>query len=350
MVSKYFRTGSPDELYKLIKQNMKETLQKLTSHLTLERDEAKHILKKIAGGEYNNSQVTAFLTIFMMRMITVQELAGFRDALLDLCMVTDLSEFDTIDLCGTGGDGKNTFNISTLSSFVVAGAGGKVTKHGNYGVSSACGSSNIMEYLGYKFTNDRDVLRRQLDSAGICFLHAPLFHPAMKTVAPIRKELSLKTFFNLLGPMVNPTFPRSQIIGVWNLETARLYNYIYQQTDKNYTILYSLDGYDEISLTSEFKLISNSEEELLSPEKAGFTMLMPSDIAGGSTVEESARIFLNVIEGKGSPAQNAVVIANSGIAIKKIYPEKSLNDCFSLAEESLKGGKASQSLKKLLKL
>ncbi|HUX95113.1 MAG TPA: anthranilate phosphoribosyltransferase [Bacteroidales bacterium] len=329
---------------------MKEILQKLTSHLTLERDEAKNILKNIAGGEYNNSQVTSFLTIYMMRMITVQELAGFRDALLDLCLVTDLSEFDTIDLCGTGGDGKNTFNISTLSSFVVAGAGGKVAKHGNYGVSSTCGSSNIMEYLGYKFTNDSEVLKRQLDATGICFLHAPLFHPAMKSVAPIRRELSLKTFFNLLGPMVNPSFPRSQIIGVWNLETARLYNYIYQQTDKNYTILYSLDGYDEVSLTSEFKLISNNEEELLSPEKVGFPMLMPDDIEGGKTVEESARIFLNIIEGRGSHAHNSVVIANSGIALKKIYPEKSLTDCFSLAEESLKGGKASQSLKKLINL
>jgi anthranilate phosphoribosyltransferase len=329
---------------------MKEILQKLTSHLTLEREEARNILKKIAGGEYNNSQVTSFLTVYMMRMITVQELAGFRDALLDLCLVTDLSEFDTIDLCGTGGDGKNTFNISTLSSFVVAGTGGKVAKHGNYGVSSACGSSNVMEYLGYKFTNDRDTLKKQLDKAGICFLHAPLFHPAMKSVGPIRRELSLKTFFNLLGPMVNPSSPRNQIIGVWNLETARLYNYIYQQTDKNFTILYSLDGYDEISLTSEFKLISNNEEELLSPEKTGFKMLKPEDIKGGNSVEESATIFVSIIEGRGTPAQNSVVVANSGIALKKINPEKNLNECFVLAEESLKGGMALKSLKKLLEL
>ena len=242
---------------------MKEILQRLTSHLTLEREEARNILIRIASGEYNNSQVSSFLTVYMMRMITVHELAGFRDALLDLCLATDLSEFETIDLCGTGGDGKNTFNISTLSSFVVAGAGGKVAKHGNYGVSSACGSSNVMEYLGYKFTNNRDSLKNQLDKANICFLHAPLFHPAMKTVAPIRRELSVKTFFNLLGPMVNPSSPKNQLVGVWNLETARLYNYIYQQTDKNYTILYSLDGYDEISLTSEYKMITNLEEELL---------------------------------------------------------------------------------------
>jgi anthranilate phosphoribosyltransferase len=329
---------------------MKEILQKLTSHLTLEREEARTVLKKIAGGEYNNSQVSSFLTVYMMRMITVHELAGFRDALLDLCRATDLSEFDTIDLCGTGGDGKNTFNISTLSSFVVAGAGGKVAKHGNYGVSSSCGSSNVLEHLGYKFTNNRDILRNQLEKANICFLHAPLFHPAMKTVAPIRRELSVKTFFNMLGPMVNPSFPRNQIIGVWNLETARLYNYIYQQTDKNFTILYSLDGYDEISLTSEFKLISNREEELLSPEKIGFPILSQEDLKGGDSVEESVKIFLRILEGKGTPAQNAVVIANSGIALKKLHPGKSMPDCFRIAEESLMGGKAFNMLKKLLEL
>ena len=329
---------------------MKEILQRLTSHLTLEREEARNILKKIANGEYNNSQVSSFLTVFMMRMITVHELAGFRDALLDLCLYTDLSEFDTIDLCGTGGDGKNTFNISTLSSFVVAGAGGKVAKHGNYGVSSACGSSNVMEYLGYKFTNNRDTLRNQLEKANICFLHAPLFHPAMKTVAPIRRELSVKTFFNMLGPMVNPSFPRNQLVGVWNLETARLYNYIYQQTDKNYTIIYSLDGYDEISLTSEFKMISNQEEELLSPEKINFPRITSDELKGGKTVEESVKIFLNILEGKGTPAQKAVVIVNSGMALKKLFPGKSLPECFESAKDSLQKGIAKNLLRKLLEL
>jgi anthranilate phosphoribosyltransferase len=329
---------------------MKEILQKLTSHLTLEREEARDILKKIAGGEYNNSQVSAFMTVFMMRMVTVNELAGFRDALLDLCLATDLSEFDAIDLCGTGGDGKNTFNISTLASFVVAGAGGRVTKHGNYGVSSSCGSSNVMESLGYQFTSNRDTLRNQLDKANICFLHAPLFHPAMKTVAPIRRELGVKTFFNMLGPMVNPSFPKNQMIGVWNLETARLYNYIYQQTDKNYTILYSLDGYDEISLTSEFKLISNFEEELLSPEKTGFPSLIPGDIKGGDNVEQSVKIFMNILEGNGTAAQNAVVIANAAVALTKINDGKSLADCIPLAEDSLMSGRALKKLKKLLEL
>jgi len=329
---------------------MKEILQRLTSHLTLDREEAKNVLKKIAGGEFNNSQVSAFLTVYMMRMITVHELAGFRDALLELCIATDLSEFDTIDLCGTGGDGKNTFNISTLSSFVVAGTGVKVAKHGNYGVSSACGSSNVMEYLGYKFTNNSDTLRKQIDKANICFLHAPLFHPAMKTVAPIRRELGVKTFFNMLGPMVNPSFPHNQIVGVWNLETARLYNYIYQQTDRNYTILYSLDGYDEISLTSEFKMISNREEDLLDPEKIGFPKLTHDDVKGGKSVEESVRIFINILDGNGTYAQKSVVIVNSGLAIKKMFPAKSLKECFALAEHSLQGGKAKIMLKKLLEL
>jgi anthranilate phosphoribosyltransferase len=329
---------------------MKEILQRLTSHLTLDREEAKTVLRKIAAGDYNNSQISAFLTVYMMRMITVHELAGFRDALLELCLATDLSEYDTIDLCGTGGDGKNTFNISTLSSFVVAGTGGKVAKHGNYGVSSACGSSNVLEYLGYKFTNDRDTLRNQIDKANICFLHAPLFHPAMKTVAPIRRELSVKTFFNMLGPMVNPSFPRNQLVGVWNLETARLYNYIYQQTDKNYTIIYSLDGYDEISLTSEFKMISNYEEDLIDPEKIGFTRLTHEEVKGGATVEESVRIFLNILNGQGTDAQKAVVIANSGLALRKLYPSKSLKECFVLAEDSLQGGKAKEKLKILLEL
>jgi len=329
---------------------MKEILQRLTSHLSLEREEARGVLKKITSGEYNNSQVSAFLTVYMMRMITVQELSGFRDALLDLCLVTDLSEFNTIDLCGTGGDGKNTFNISTISSFVVAGAGGKVAKHGNYGVSSACGSSNILESLGYKFTNDKDTLKRQLEKSNICFLHAPLFHPSLKAVAPMRKELAVKTFFNMLGPLVNPSLPPNQLVGVWSLETARLYNYIYQQTDKNYTVLYSLDGYDEISLTGEFKLISNREEELLSPEKVGMSRLLAKDLSGGSNVEQSLEIFLQIINGKGTDAQNAVVIANSGMALKKLHPEKTITDCFEMAKESLYSGKALKSMKKLLVL
>ncbi len=326
---------------------MKEILQHLTAHKTLTREKAREILTGIGKGEYNNSQVSAFLTVYMMRMITVDELAGFRDALLDLCLYTDLSEFETIDLCGTGGDGKNTFNISTLSSLVLAGGGVKVAKHGNYGVSSSCGSSNIMNYFGYKFTTDREILRRQLDRSGICFLHAPLFHPAMKQVAPIRQELGVKTFFNMLGPMVNPSFPRNQMVGVFSLETARLYNYIYQQTDKNYRVIYSLDGYDEISLTGNFKLISNNEESLLAPEDLGFSKLSAESLFGGNTVEEAADIFLGILKGKGTPEQNASVTVNAGMGFGCLYPEKSLAECFEMARKSIHDGSALDVLKQV---
>ena len=237
---------------------MKEILNRLIKYKTLNEVESKDILIKISNGELNNSQISSFLTVYMMRNITLQELKGFKDALIELCIKVDLKEFDTIDLCGTGGDGKDTFNISTLASFVTAGSGCKVAKHGNYGVSSGCGSSNVLESLGIKFTNDYDILKKAIDKSGICFLHAPLFHPAMKNVAPIRKELGMKTFFNMLGPLVNPSMPKKQIVGVFNLELARIYNYLLQKTDKKYSIIYSLDGYDEISLTNDTKIYSNN--------------------------------------------------------------------------------------------
>ena len=211
---------------------MKQLLNRLINHESITSEEAKQVLVNISEGKYNQSQIASFLTVFMMRSITLEELQGFRDALLDLCIAVDLKDFNPIDLCGTGGDGKDTFNISTLSSFVTAGAGVNVAKHGNYGVSSACGSSNVMEYLGIKFSNDKDFLKKSIDTTGICVLHAPLFHPAMKNVAPIRRELGVKTFFNMLGPMVNPAFPKNQMVGVFNLELQRLYGYLYQQSDK----------------------------------------------------------------------------------------------------------------------
>ncbi len=326
---------------------MKEILQKLTAHLTLDREEAKAVLMDIGTGKYGEAQVAAFLTVFMMRLVTVEELAGFRDALLELCLFTDLSEYNAIDLCGTGGDGKNTFNISTLSAFVVAGGGVNVAKHGNYGVSSACGSSNVMEYLGYKFTNKKDELKRQLDRAGICFLHAPLFHPAMKNVGPVRKALGVKTFFNMLGPLVNPSNPPNQLAGVFSLETARLYNYIFQQTEKKYAVIYSLDGYDEISLTGDFKMISNDGEKLLAPDDVGFRKYEQEDLSGGDTIADSARIFISILEGNGTDAQNDAVIVNSGMAFRCVFPERSHDECFEMSRESLFGGKALKVLKTL---
>jgi anthranilate phosphoribosyltransferase len=328
---------------------MKIILNRLINHESISSEEAKQVLVNISKGDYNQSQIAAFLTVFMMRSITLEELRGFRDALLELCIPINLQDFNAIDLCGTGGDGKDTFNISTLASFVTAGAGVKVAKHGNYGVSSACGSSNVMEYLGIKFSSDEDFLKQTIDKAGICVLHAPLFHPAMKNVAPIRRELGVKTFFNMLGPMVNPSFPKNQMVGVFNLELLRLYGYLYQNTDKNYSIVHALDGYDEISLTGPTKVISNYTETMFSPEDLGVSEITQESIFGGSTVESSAKIFMNVIQGKGTDAQNNVVCANAGLAIatsNKISHKAG----FELAKESLLSGKAQTSLNKLIEL
>ena len=327
---------------------MKQILNHLFEHKTFTRGQSKEILTAIAQGKYNNSQMAAFMTAYCMRSITVHELEGFRDAMLELCLPVDLQTDELIDLCGTGGDGKDTFNISTLASLVVAGAGYKVAKHGNYGVSSGCGSSNVMEFLGCKFTNETGKLKHNIDDANICFLHAPLFHPAMKTVAPIRRELGVKTFFNMLGPLVNPAKPKNQLVGVFNLELARVYAYLYQKSDIKYTILNALDGYDEISLTCDFKTFSAEGEKINSIKSLGFEQLNPKQILGGNSVSESADIFMSVLNDVATPAQNNVVLANAALAIKTISPEKSFADCFYEAEESLISKKALKSFKTLI--
>ncbi|TSD66903.1 anthranilate phosphoribosyltransferase [Inquilinus sp. KBS0705] len=327
---------------------MKQILNHLFEHKTFTREQSKEILKNIALGKYNNSQMAAFMTAYCMRSITVNELEGFRDAMLELCLPIDLEAGELIDLCGTGGDGKDTFNISTLASFVVAGAGYKVAKHGNYGVSSGCGSSNVMEHLGYVFTNDTDKLKKSVDKANICFLHAPLFHPAMKTVAPIRRELGVKTFFNMLGPLVNPAKPNNQLVGVFNLELARVYAYLYQKSGINYTILNALDGYDEISLTCDFKTFSAEGEKINSIEALGFNKLNEDEITGGHTVGDSADIFMKVLNDEATSAQSSVVLSNAAMAIKTIKPDKSFADCFYEAEESLISKKALNSFKTLI--
>ncbi|WP_283635932.1 anthranilate phosphoribosyltransferase [Aquaticitalea lipolytica] len=328
---------------------MKQILNRLINQENISSEEAKQVLVNISKGDYNQSQIASFLTVFMMRSITTEELFGFRDALLELCIPVDLKGYEAIDLCGTGGDGKDTFNISTLASFVTAGAGVNVAKHGNYGVSSACGSSNVMEHLGVKFTSDKGFLKHSLDEAGICVLHAPLFHPAMKNVAPIRRELGVKTFFNMLGPMVNPSFPKHQLVGVFNLELLRMYGYLYQNTDKNYTILHALDGYDEISLTGPTKVIRNDSEYIINPEDFGLENLNQSEIHGGNSVATSAKIFTHILKGQGTDSQNNVVCANAAMAISTVT-KKSIEDSFELAKESLLGGKAKQSFDKLVKL
>jgi anthranilate phosphoribosyltransferase len=327
---------------------MKKILNYLFENKSFTREEAQRILTSIARGEYSGAQIAAFVTAYGMRSITVQELQGFRDAMLDLCIKLDLSDYELIDLCGTGGDGKDTFNISTLASFVLAGAGHKVAKHGNYGVSSGCGSSNVMEYLGYTFTNHQDTLRRTLDTAGICFIHAPLFNPAMKTVAPIRKDLGIKTFFNMLGPMCNPAQPKNQLVGVFSLELARLYAYLYQETDKNYTILHALDGFDEISLTCSFKTFTERGESLCTVKDLGFERLNEAEIKGGDTVESSAIIFNNVLRGAATAAQTNVVLCNAALAIQTIDSRKSFADCFYEAEESLLSKRALKSFNTLV--
>ena len=328
---------------------MKEILNKLSSHKTLSKEEAKNILVNISRGEYNNSQVASFLTVFMMRNISVDELEGFKDALLELCIPIDLNNYNTIDLCGTGGDNKDTFNISTLSAFITAGAGIKVAKHGNYGVSSSCGSSNVLENLGIKFSNDQSFLQKCIEKSGICILHAPLFHPAMKHVAPIRKELGLKTFFNMLGPLVNPSSPKNQMVGVFNLELARLYSYLFQKSNKNFSIIHSLDGYDEISLTGKVKIISNKSEKILDPIDFNSKILDPKSIKGGKSVSDSAKIFMNILNNKGANPQNNVAIANSGVAISTVEGT-SIEDGIKKAKESLNSGKALEAFKILKKI
>jgi anthranilate phosphoribosyltransferase len=319
---------------------MKDILNHLFAHRTLSKLQAKEVLTNIATGNYNNSQIAAFMTVYLMRSITVEELGGFQEAMLALCIPVEISEYDAMDLCGTGGDGKDTFNISTLASFVVAGAGQPVAKHGNTGVSSICGSSNLLAHFGLAFTNDISILRKNLDEAGICFLHAPLFHPAMKHVAPIRKELGVKTFFNMLGPMVNPSFPKKQLVGVFSLELARLYAYLYQGHEGSFSILHAIDGYDEISLTGNFKMITNKGEKLLSPTHLGMAKVDPDAILGGETVEASAKIFHNILTGKGTEAQNNVVVANAAAALVTANQELSLSDAVAKAKESLQSGQA----------
>jgi len=325
---------------------MKTILNRLINHDLLSKEDARQVLVNIAQGEYNPSQIAAFLTVYMMRSISIEELEGFRDALLELCMAVDLAGYDPIDLCGTGGDGKDTFNISTLASFITAGADIPVTKHGNYGVSSKCGSSNVLEFLGIRFSNEADFLKKSIDETGICILHAPLFHPAMKNVAPIRRELAVKTFFNMLGPMVNPAFPKYQMVGVFNLELARMYGYLYQNTDKHYTVLHALDGYDEISLTGPTKTITHEKEGILRARDFGIDTVKADQITGGDSIEESARIFIDILQGKGTDAQNNVVCANAGIAIataKSISPKEG----FEKAQDSLFNAKALKAFRKL---
>jgi anthranilate phosphoribosyltransferase len=329
---------------------MKKILQYLFEHKALSRQQAKNVLLNISKGEYNEPEISAFITVFLMRSITIAELEGFRDALLELCLKVDLNGHSVMDIVGTGGDGKNTFNISTLSCFIVAGTGQKVAKHGNYGASTISGASNVMEKIGYKFKNDNDSLKREVEAANICFMHAPIFHPALKAVGGIRRSLGIRTFFNMLGPMVNPAFPSFQLVGVYSLEMARIYNYLLQQTSATFTIIHGLDGYDEISLTNDTKVITAKGERILTPEQLGKRLVNADDIKGGNSVDDAAKIFLTILKGKGSWAQNAVVLANAAMALNCTGNYASYEDAWQASVESLESGKAYQCLEKLIAL
>lgn len=329
---------------------MKKILQHLFEHKTLSEQQAKEVMLNIAKGVYNDTEITAFITVFLMRSITIEELQGFRDGLLELAVPVNLDGYEVIDIVGTGGDGKNTFNISTLACFIVAGAGKKVAKHGNYGATSISGASNVMEFLGYKFKNHSEQLKKEIEQTNFCFLHAPLFHPALKAVAQIRKNIGFRTFFNMLGPMVNPANPHYQLVGVYNLEMARIYNYLLQQTGKSFTIIHGLDGYDEISLTNDTKVITQKGEKILSAEELGKRTVSAADIAGGNTIEEAANTFLKILKGKGSWAQNAVVLANASMALQCTGGYKTYDEAYNAAVESLEDGKAYEKLQKLISL
>ncbi len=329
---------------------MKETLKYLFEGNKLTSLEAEDILTKIGHDHYSEIEISAFITVFLMRPITAEELKGFRDALVKLAVQVDLSEFNTIDVCGTGGDEKNTFNISTLTAFVLAGADIKVAKHGNYGVSSSCGSSNLLEYFGYQFSSQEPKLKKEIDQAGITFLHAPLFHPAMKYVAPVRRSLKLKTFFNKLGPIVNPSLPKNQLIGVYNLQVLDLYKRVFAGSALNYTVIHALDGYDEVSLTGDVAYVTNQAEGNLRPEDFQFATLAPEELYGGETVQDAAKIFLNILEGKGTEAQKQVVLANAALGIKTVFPEKDLHESIQIANESLISGRALNKFKNLIAL
>lgn len=329
---------------------MKQILYKLFEHRYLGRTEARDILQNIVQGKYNDAQIASLITVFLMRNISVEELTGFRDALLEMRIPVDLSEYAPIDIVGTGGDGKNTFNISTAACFVVAGAGYPVVKHGNYGATSVSGASNVMEQHGVQFTSDMSRLRKSMDMCNIAYLHAPLFNSAMKAVAPVRKALGVRTFFNMLGPLVNPALPKYQLLGVYNLPLLRLYNYVFQESDTRFAVVHGLDGYDEISLTGEFKVATSTTETIYTPESIGFNRYCEQDLDGGKSPDEAARIFDRVLQGEATPAQTDCVIANAAFAIRVIEPEKSLVDCIALARESMESGRALKTLKMFVEL
>lgn len=329
---------------------MKELLKRLFNHEELSREEACQLLQDITAGHYNEIQIASLLTVFQMRGIKVEELIGFRNALLSTRIPVNLSAYHPIDIVGTGGDGKNTFNISTCACFIVAGAGYPVAKHGNYGATSISGASNVMECYGIRFTNEQDKLLRSMEKCGMVYMHAPLFNPAMKTVAPVRKAMEVRTLFNLLGPLVNPCLPAYQLLGVADLTQMRLYTNTLQRLGVGFAVVNNLDGYDEISLTDEFKIMTNRYETIYKPSELGFDIVRQEELFGGNTPQEAARIFDNVLHNCATKAQTECVLINASFAIQAMEPLKPIEECVAIARESLQSGKALRTLKKFIEL
>jgi len=329
---------------------MKQYLLKLISGETLERKETRQIMLNICQEQYNVQQIAALLMALQTRGVTVDELLGFRDGLLETGKYVNFEDYNTLDIVGTGGDGKNTFNISTCSAFVIAGAGYKVTKHGNGGSTSVSGASNVLQGHGVKFTDDINVLKKSLDEAGICYLHAPLFAYGMKFVGPTRKALAVPTCFNLLGPLVNPCHPKNSLHGTANQSQLRLYTNVHQKIGDNYGVITSYDGYDEISLTSGFKICTNNFEKVLTPVDLGLKYVKQEEIFGGATAEEAQKIFDAVLQGTATESQSNVVIANAAAGISLMDKNLSMADSIAVARESLTSGKALAAFKKFVEI
>ncbi|MCI6643656.1 MAG: anthranilate phosphoribosyltransferase [Bacteroidales bacterium] len=327
---------------------MKIFLERLYRQEHLGREEAKELLQAITAGQFSEVQVASLLTVFRMRDITADELLGFREALLEQAVKVDFPGIEALDIVGTGGDGKDTFNISTCAAFVIAGAGQPVIKHGNHAASSVSGASTVLESHGVRFTTDVEQLRRSVAESGFAYLHAPLFHPALATVAPLRRSIGVRTIFNLLGPLVNPARPAFQLLGVADLAQMRLYTIALQKLGVQFATVTSVDGYDEISLTSDFKVMSNHSEHIYRPVDLGLPLYEQSELYGGTTKEEAAMIFSAVLQGTATEAQRNVVLVNAALGLQVARPALSLSACFDLARHALESGRALQAFQRFV--
>lgn len=323
---------------------MKNILNKILERQPLIFEEAKEIIYAISEEKINDAQIVAVLVGLQMRGLQLEEIKGFREALLEVCIRPEIEGVDAIDLCGTGGDSKNTFNISTTTSFVLASMGYKVIKHGNYGVSSLCGSSNVLEELGFVFTNDVRKLNKQLSLTNICFLHAPLFHPTLMQVGPLRKNLGIRTFFNSLGPLINPVQPKHQLTGTFNLELAKMYQHILKEERKGYRIVYGMDLYDELTLTDQTRVLGGDVDAYLSAASFGVTAINPIALYSGETVKDAATILKNILHGNGTQAQNFVIAANSALAMQCYHPEEKIQALFYHSLEFIKSGESGKKM------